>query len=30
MKNKNKFNKTINPSGAEPPLGQWKFKKNGT
>ena len=28
MKNKNKFNKTINPSGAETPLGWWKFKKN--
>jgi len=28
MKNNNKFNKTINPSGAEPPLGWWKFKKN--
>ena len=27
MKN-NKFNKTINPSGAEPPLGWWKFRKN--
>jgi hypothetical protein len=26
--NKNKFNKTINPSGAEPPLGWWKFRKN--
>ena len=26
--NHNKFNKTINPSGAEPPLGWWKFKKN--
>ena len=28
MKNNNKFNKTINPSGAEPPLSWWKFKKN--
>ena len=28
MKNNNKFNKTINPSGAEPPLGWWKFRKN--
>ena len=26
---KNKFNKTINSSGAEPPLGWWKFKKIG-
>ena len=26
--NKNKFNKTINPSGNEPPLGWWKFRKN--
>ena len=26
--NHNKFNKTLNPSGAEPPLGWWKFKKN--
>ncbi len=23
--NHNKFNKTINPSGNEPPLGWWKF-----
>ncbi len=28
MKNNNKFNKTINPSGSEPPLGWWKFRKN--
>lgn len=28
MNNNNKFNKTINPSGAEPPLGWWKFRKN--
>ena len=28
MKNNNKFNKTINPSGAETPLGWWKFIKN--
>ena len=28
MKNNNKFNKTLNPSGAEPPLGWWKFRKN--
>ena len=28
MKNNNKFNKTINPSGAKPPLGWWKFRKN--
>ncbi len=28
MKNNNKFNKTINPSGAEPPQGWWKFRKN--
>ena len=29
MKNDhNKFNKTVNPSGAEPPLGWWKFRKN--
>ena len=27
-KNHNKFNKTLNPSGAEPPLGWWKFRKN--
>ncbi len=26
--NHNKFNKTLNPSGAEPPLGWWKFRKN--
>ena len=26
--NQNKFNKTINPSGNEPPLGWWKFRKN--
>ena len=29
MKKKNKFNKTINPSGVEPPLGWWKFRKIG-
>ena len=28
MKNNNKFNKTINPSRNEPPLGWWKFTKN--
>ena len=28
MKNNNKFNKTINPSGAETPLGCRKFIKN--
>ena len=28
MKNNNKFNKTINSSGAETPLGWWKFRKN--
>ena len=28
MKNNNKFNKTINPSGAETPVGWWKFIKN--
>ena len=28
MKKKNKFNKTLNSSGAEPPLGWWKFRKN--
>ena len=28
MKNNHKkFNKTLNPSGAEPPLGWWKFRK---
>ena len=26
--NQNKFNKTINPSGNEPPLSWWKFRKN--
>ena len=26
--NHNKFNKTINPSGNEPPLSWWKFRKN--
>ena len=25
--NHKKFNKTINPSGNEPPLGWWKFRK---
>ena len=25
--NHKKFNKTINPSGNEPPLGWWKFNK---
>ena len=28
MKNNNKFNKTINPSGNEHPLGWWKFRRN--
>lgn len=28
MKNHKKFNRTINPSGNEPPLGWWKFIKN--
>ena len=27
-KNHNRFNKTINPRGNEPPLSWWKFKKN--
>ena len=26
--NHNKFNRTLNPSGNEPPLSWWKFKKN--
>lgn len=25
--NHNKFNKTMNPSGDEPPLGYWKFRE---
>ena len=28
MKNNSKSNKTTNPSGNEPPLGWWKFRKN--
>ena len=26
--NQNKFNKEINPSENEPPLGWWEFRKN--